>query len=68
MVSYANRTAWEYNAWASQCVSGVGTGEACDAVPGQLNLDGVEYDACPDKLLMDFYATGSEGLSHPAVR
>ena len=68
VVSYANRTAWEYNAWAFQCVSGVDTGEACDAVPGQLNLDGVEYDACPDKLLLDFYATGSEALSHPAVR
>ena len=68
MVAYANRTAWEYNAWTFQCVSRVATGAECDATSGRINLDGEEYDACPARLLLDFYAVGSAALSHPGVR
>jgi hypothetical protein len=32
-------------------------------VPGNLNFDGVEYQAAPDLLLFDFYASGSTGFS-----
>ena len=68
VVHYGDRTAWEYNAWAFQCVTGAAVGDACGSTAGELNLNGFEYDACPSKLLLDFYATGSEALSHPAVR
>jgi len=68
LINYAETTAWEYNAWSFRCVSGADTGEACDATPGQLNLDGVEYDSGPDHLLLDFIAAGSEALSHPSMR
>jgi len=33
-------------------------------VPGQLSLDGIEYDNAPDKLLLDFYAVSSVALSN----
>ena len=68
MVHYGQHSALEYNAWAFQCVTGAGPGEACGSTAGEINLNGFEYDGCPSKLLLDFYSTGSEALSHPAVR
>ncbi len=68
VINYADRTASEYNAWAFQCLTGVDLGEECGDEAGELNLDGFEYDACPAKLLLDFYAVGSMALSHPDVR
>jgi hypothetical protein len=65
LVQYRDQTAWEYEAWAFACVSGADTGAACDAIPGQLMLNGAEYDSCPAKLLFDFYTVGSTALSHP---
>ena len=65
VINYADATAWEYNAWAFQCVSGVETGEECDGDPGELSLDGVEYEDCPDKLLFNFFASGSQVFSPP---
>lgn len=44
--------AWEYAAYAFAAL-------AIDGVPGQLLLDGVEYDFAPDRLLLDFYAPGA---------
>jgi len=74
IVDYGFTAAWEYPAWAFQ-VSGVPHGEepaSCltfnldsgrcveiEVVPGRMDLDGFEYDACPGKLLLDFLAVGS---------
>jgi hypothetical protein len=38
-------------------------GEAPDGTPGQILLDGVEYDSAFDALLFSFYAAGSSALS-----
>ena len=67
VVNYRDRTAWEYNAWAFQCVTNVVEGAACGATAGEINLNGFEYDACPSKLLLDFYAVGSAALSAPGA-
>ena len=63
IVNYATTTAWEYNAYAFQAVTAM-HGYPTDTVPGQLLLDGIEYDTCFDTLLLDFYATGSQALSN----
>jgi hypothetical protein len=67
MVHYGQQSALEYAAWAAQCVTGAQPGEPCGPVPGELNLNGLEYDACPAKLLFDFYTSGSQLISHPAI-
>ncbi|MGD2108246.1 MAG: hypothetical protein PVI86_02520, partial [Phycisphaerae bacterium] len=61
LVNYREGTAWEYNAYAFQAhnvAHGSPTG-----TPGELHLDGTEYDTCFDKLLMDVYAVHSTALS-----
>ncbi len=77
IVNYKLGSAWEYNAWAYQarcgetgqplldCANRDDAGTCCLArvVPGRLDLDGFEYDINFDQLLMDFYASGSTGLS-----
>jgi len=63
VLHYGLTSAWDYLPWAFECVSGVATGSRCDATSGELSLDGIEYDYVPDKLLVDFYAVGSEALS-----
>jgi hypothetical protein len=68
LIHYGDRSAAEYNAWAVQCVSGVAQGAAPDAFPGQLNFDGMEYEWIPDALTFDFYAVGSQVISHPELR
>jgi len=68
MVHYVQHSALEYGAWAAQCVTGAGPGEACGSTPGEINLNGFEYDGCPSTLLLDFYSTGSDVLSPPAAR
>lgn len=68
VIHYAWASAWDYNPWAFQCLSTAATGALCRTTAGGLNLDGVEYDAAPDRLLMDFYTVGSQALSHPGVR
>ena len=62
IVNYANRSAWEYNAYAFQAVTAA-LGAQTDATPGKLAMDGVEYDYAFDKLLFDFYAVGSLAFS-----
>ncbi len=78
IVNYRLGSAWEYNAWAYQARCGV-TGEAlrdCTqyaelnygcldsaVIPGRLDMDGYQYDSNFDELLLDFYASGSTGLS-----
>ena len=81
IVNYANKGAWEYNAYAYQtgchnlgeepldCTSFDANGVCCtaDVIPGQLNTDGFQYDFSFDRLLLDFYAVGSLGLSNGAA-
>ena len=67
MIWYHDSSAAEYNAWAFQCVADVEPGAEPDAFPGQLNLDGMEYENVPDALVFDFYAIGSQVFTHPGV-
>ena len=81
IVNYENGTAWEYNAWAAQarcgahgeplldCIQFDENGVCCDAevIPGNLDLDGFQYDVAFDTLLLDFYGTGSTVLSGGGV-
>jgi len=67
LIHYEDSSAAEYNAWAFQCVAGVDQGSEPDGFPGQLNLDGVEYENVPDALIFDFYSVGSTALTHPDV-
>ena len=62
LINYMDAAAWEYNAYAFQ-IQAVAHG-APSGTPGQLYLDGTEYDYCYDQLLMDFYAVGSDGLNY----
>ncbi len=77
LVNYRDGSAWEYNAWAYQarcgntgdglldCTAADPNGTCCAAevIPGQLDMDGFQYDINFDELLMDFYASGSTGFS-----
>lgn len=65
IVNYTNGTAWEYNAWAAQARNVAHGGFL--PTPGELSLDGSEYDSGFDKLLLDFYGTGTEALSSEDV-
>lgn len=62
-VNYAEGAAWEYNAHSFQALTLAPNGSPTDDRPGQLSLDGVEYEAPPAKLLIDFYAAGSLAMS-----
>ncbi len=64
-IRYDQGTAFDYNPWNFRVVSGVAEGAQSDGDPGNLNLDGVEYDYAPETLLFDFFAAGSNALSHP---
>ena len=62
IINYQHGTAWEYNAYAVPVAGDYALG-APTGTPGQLLLDGVEYEYCPDRLLFDFFAVGSTALS-----
>ncbi len=80
LVNYANDYAWSYSPWtfaASTCVE-LGEelldctdfapdGACCAAtvIPGQLDLDGFQYDLGPRQLVMTFFSSGSQALSLP---
>jgi len=65
VVDYENSRAWEYDACACRAVLGQ-DGDVV-GIPGSIQLDGIEYTALPEQLLLDFYAVGatlsSGGLS-----
>jgi hypothetical protein len=61
-VNYEQGYAFEYNAYAFRALT-ANHGEESDAYPGELQLDGSEYDYVFDKLLFNFYASGSQALS-----
>jgi hypothetical protein len=67
IVNYALATAWEYDACTYQVVrTGVAHGEQ-SGTPGELRLDGVEYQIPPDVLLFGFQAVGSVGFAGPRL-
>jgi hypothetical protein len=51
IVNALNGYAWEYGAYAFAALA--------ITPDGTLNMDGVEYDFAPDRLLLDFYAPGA---------
>ena len=61
LVNYDAPGAWEYNAYAFQ-IQSVAHGEP-SGTPGELRLDGTEYAACFDYLMLDFYASGADALT-----
>ncbi len=63
VVDYRNRSAWEYNTYAFQCVADPVAGNPCGADPTTLSLDGLEYVLAWDRLLFDFYAVTSTAFS-----
>lgn len=77
VINYTNGGGYEYNAWAYQarcgetgeplldCQTVDANGTCCTAeiIPGRLDMDGFQYDINFDELLLDFYASGSTGLS-----
>jgi cysteine-rich repeat protein len=63
IVDYTIPSAWEYGAYAFQAVSAA-HGAPSDGTPGQLLLNGVEYDEGFDRLLFDFFAVGSQAFTN----
>lgn len=74
VVDYDTTAAWEYPAWAFQargvshnqeplsCLQfNLDSGRCVDTqlVPGNIDLDGFEYDVCPGRLQFQFRAVGS---------
>ncbi len=56
VVNYRDRSAWEYNTYALQCMADPVAGNPCGTDPTTLSMDGQEYGLAWDKLLFDFYA------------
>jgi len=63
IINYELRSAWEYQSYAFQAIN-PSTGTWTDGTPGELSLDGLEYDYAFNTLLFDFYAVGSTALSN----
>jgi hypothetical protein len=64
LIHYYNATAWEYNAMAYRALTDAPQGSLTDGVPGQLLMNGEEYDMNYDKLVLDFYAEGSTPFAY----
>lgn len=58
-VHYGHLTASEYNAYAFQTVSVTTPGERVGSYAGSLKMDGVDYDYNFNRLLLDFFGSGS---------
>jgi uncharacterized protein YgiB involved in biofilm formation len=65
IVNYYLGAAWEYNSWNYACVADVAEGDATDGNPGELRMDGLEYDQNFDLLVLNFQAAGSTAFSGP---
>ncbi len=59
LINYNNGTAWEYGAYAYRALTSAPQGAASDGVPGQLLMNGEEYDMNYNMLVLDFFAFGS---------
>lgn len=66
IVRYDDQEAWEYGAYAFQTPQVSTPGVRVGGVPGRLELNGADYDAAFDRLLLDFYASGSAPFSNSA--
>ncbi len=62
LVNYLERSAWEYNGYAFQCLVEPTPGLPCGA-DNVLDLNGIEYSYPYDRLLLDFYAVNSLAFS-----
>jgi hypothetical protein len=58
VIDYDYFTAYEYNAWTFDARTGT-TGAAV-GTGGLITLDGVNFDACPQYFLGNFFATGAD--------
>ncbi len=63
IVNYQEGSAWQYKAYAFQVDSTTTPHGTVLGTPGELRLDGVEYEACPAELQFDFVASGSTAMS-----
>lgn len=77
VIDYAERTAWEYEAYSYgtacletgeeplDCTSRDANGTCCTAesIPGNLVTDGFQYDIGFARLLLDFFASGATSFS-----
>jgi hypothetical protein len=65
-VNYRDASAWEYGAMAYQACpnNSCAQGNAPDATPGQIKLDGNEYDISPAKLLLDFHCSSRSNVAN----
>ncbi len=59
LINYETGTAWEYNAFAYRALTSAPQGSASDGVPGQLLMNGEEYDMNYNMLVLDFFANES---------
>ena len=66
LIHYGLRSAWEYQSYAFQALNPV-TGTWADYHPGELSLDGLEYDYAFNTLLFDFFAVGSTVFSNAGI-
>lgn len=67
IINYTRKTAAQYKAYSFRALSGV-QGEVIGTPgSGEVQLDGVEYDAPNDDLLLNFFASGAELVSATSV-
>jgi len=64
IVNYDRGAAWEYSAYAFQAVDPAAANGDTLGTPGQLLLDGNEYDNGFDRLIFDFYAANAAVFGH----
>ena len=62
LIHYMDGSAWSYSPYSFQ-TDAVDHGDLIGGDPGVMHLDGSEYDACFDVLLLDFFAPGSLAMS-----
>jgi len=60
LVNYADGTAWEYRTYGFQIVNPAIPHGAQSGTPGELHLNGLEYDSGFDLLVFNFQATGTQ--------
>lgn len=65
LVHYTNPHAWQYSACAYQVVDAAVPHGGQVGMAGMINLDGIEYEAVYDLLLLQFQAFGSAGFGGP---
>jgi hypothetical protein len=54
ILEYDDATAWTYTAWAFRCLSPTTEKALCGTTPGNLELNGSEYEKCPSRLTVGF--------------